>query len=241
MAFALDFNSSLITWLCPTLTVIPTSKSSKVATGTGNQPAFNPGHGAMQVETLCAQGPAPVSWTVEDSGNYSYHDVAASHSSVSPRRTELVYPEPSEDPVHTYISNNVVVMSGKNNDLLGLSSMAEPDEDDGQGPWTAVQLCRSKSLGNIRNMERNLFKVPAVLIKEQQATVKAAEKGLTPSQKELIHCRDEKVRSQNWVHNCSASREAGPSNYLAKGKFTDHNNEISDQELNIKAQKAALK
>ncbi|KAJ3862077.1 hypothetical protein EV359DRAFT_83696 [Lentinula novae-zelandiae] len=89
-------------------------------------------------------------------------------------------------------------------------SSAPDSEDDGQGPWTTVQ------------------------------SLKAAEQRMTPAQHEIINNRNLAIQKQQQAHSYSKPQDVGPSSYVAKGKFVDHNNEVCDTELNIEAQKAEL-
>ncbi|KAF8826085.1 hypothetical protein HHX47_DHR6000557, partial [Lentinula edodes] len=124
-----------------------------------------------------------------------------------------------------------------NENSLGLSS-APDSEDDGQGPWTTVQSRRSKSLDNLKT-RKDFFK-PDKLTKEQKATVKAAEQRMTPAQREIINNRNIAIQKQQQARSYSKPQEVGPSSYVTKGKFVDHNNEVCDAELNIEVQKAEL-
>ncbi|KAJ3899657.1 hypothetical protein F5879DRAFT_976252 [Lentinula edodes] len=108
--------------------------------------------------------------------------------------------------------------------------------DDGGGPWTLVQPRRSRSLDNLKQIkvQKDLF-LYTKLSKEQEAAVRAAENQLTATQLEQIRKRDMIVQQQQ-----PKSPGTGTLSYVAKGKFTDHNEEISDDELNTEKQKAAL-
>ncbi|KAJ3808725.1 hypothetical protein F5876DRAFT_78443 [Lentinula aff. lateritia] len=85
-----------------------------------------------------------------------------------------------------------------------------------------------------RDLFRDLF-LYTKLSKEQEATVRAAENQLTATQLEQIRKRDMIIQQQQLK-----SPGTGTLSYVAKGKFTDHNEEISDDELNTEKQKAAL-
>ncbi|KAJ3861192.1 hypothetical protein EV359DRAFT_84557 [Lentinula novae-zelandiae] len=124
-----------------------------------------------------------------------------------------------------------------NENSSGLSS-APDSEDDGQGLWTTVQSRRSKSLDNLKT-RKDFFK-PAKLTKEQKATVKAAEQRMTPAQCEIINNQNLAIQKQQQARSYSKPQDVGPSSYVAKGKFVDHNNEVCDTELNIEVQKAKL-
>ncbi|KAJ3925286.1 MAG: hypothetical protein NXY57DRAFT_968078 [Lentinula lateritia] len=110
------------------------------------------------------------------------------------------------------------------------------NNNDGGGPWTLVQPCRSRSLDNFKQIkvQKDLF-LYKKLSKELEATVRAAENQLTATQREQIRKRDMIVQQQQ-----PKSPGTGTLSYVAKGKFTDHNEEISDDELNTEKQKAAL-
>ncbi|KAJ3884479.1 hypothetical protein GG344DRAFT_71316, partial [Lentinula edodes] len=86
---------------------------------------------------------------------------------------------------------------------------------------------------------KDFFK-PDKLTKEQKATVKAAEQRMTPAQREIINNQNIAIQKQQQARSYSKPQEVGPSSYVTKGKFVDHNNEVCDAELNIEVQKAEL-
>ncbi|KAJ3858075.1 hypothetical protein EV359DRAFT_88332 [Lentinula novae-zelandiae] len=63
---------------------------------------------------------------------------------------------------------------------------------------------------------------------------------MTPAQHEIINNQNIAIQKQQQAHSYSKPQEVGPSSYVTKGKFVDHNNEVCDAELNIEVQKAEL-
>ncbi|KAG7450082.1 uncharacterized protein BT62DRAFT_1050482 [Guyanagaster necrorhizus] len=73
------------------------------------------------------------------------------------------------------------------------------------------------------------------LMKEQLSTIDAAEQNLTTAQQEMLAKRQNKLMEDKGREQPTASQTpmatSGPSSYIAKEKFVDHNQEIDNTEL----------
>ena len=123
------------------------------------------------------------------------------------------------------------------------SSESKNDQDQG-GPWVTVQCRHVRSLDSVDTSCNNKINVHFTpkknkLSMEQLTTVKAAESSMTEDQMEKVSCCQGAINAQAWCENNPVS---GPSNN--KGKTVDPlewgNAGISEEELDIEAQKAAL-
>ncbi|KAJ3859013.1 hypothetical protein EV359DRAFT_68538, partial [Lentinula novae-zelandiae] len=178
----------------------------------------------------------------------SYKDVVATSTnnlSLPEREQAKSTSVDKNGPIATSVakdSTNVISTTAEGYKSTGniddISESSQSEDDDGQGPWTVVQPQRARSLENLKTIKlrKGIIK-PTDLSQEQVNMIKEAEKTLTPAQKESIRKRAEKVKQS--APNEFASPIAGPS-YVAKGKFTDNNEDVSDEELDIEAQRAAL-
>jgi hypothetical protein len=190
----------------------------------------------------------------------SYSDVAASRPS-SPATDDgkpgAANPLPRSNVQSTKdeVDNSVITTSvdkdisaatavHNNDDDSSLSDPSEPDENP--NPWIRVVPRRSRSLGSLSHAGTKVVEFETIksknLTKEQSSVVKQAEQKLTTEQKQKISRRYEnasKIMEPNERH---PSHNEGPSN--RKGKGPDPKNwgavDLSDSELNMEAQKAAL-
>ncbi len=130
-----------------------------------------------------------------------------------------------------------------------MESKKASSKTDAEEP-TNVQLARPARLHRTQSLD-DLSK-PTVHFKEQQkarkltkeqaSTVRAAECNLTAEQDEILAKHQDKItweQTQNQPETPNAT--PGPSSYIAKGKFVDRNQEVDDSELDIEAQREALK
>ena len=166
---------------------------------------------------------------VADMTTRSYRDVAASRS-----------PSPSVEEKLAGVPLKTAETLKNNNDS---SSESENDQDQG-GPWIAIQRRHTRSLDSVDmscNNKINVHFTPKKnkLSMEQLTTVKAAKSSMTEDQMEKVSHRQGAINAQVWRENNPVS---GPSNN--KGKTIDPlewgNAGISEEELDIEAQKAAL-
>lgn len=130
------------------------------------------------------------------------------------------------------VSRNSIEVENDNGTSIDSALTSASESDNDEELWTTVGPRRSRSFNNLTDLNSSK---PAKLTKEQSAIIQAAEKLLTPAQRTLVCKRNSLVRQGR-----SHSPKAGPSSYVAKGKFADRNNKVSDSELNIEAQKAVL-
>ncbi|KAJ4493169.1 hypothetical protein C8J55DRAFT_485855 [Lentinula edodes] len=171
----------------------------------------------------------------------SYKDVIAtstSNLSLPEREQAKSTSVDKNSPIATSVakdSTNVISTTAEGYKSTGnidnISESSQSEDDDGQGPWTVVQPRRARSLENLKTIKlRKGIIRPTDLSQDQVNMIKEAEKTLTPAQKESVRKRAEKVKQI--AHNEFASPIAGPS-YVAKGKFTDNNKDVSDEELDL--------
>ena len=164
---------------------------------------------------------------VTDANARSYSDVAASRPP-SPRQEE----KPAET-----TSRAAEVLKFSN-----YSSSESENSQDQDGPWTTVQRRRARSLDSAERSHNKLNvhftpKKNKNLSTEQLTMVKAAEKAMTGAELKKITHRQDVINAQH-----EKDSEPGPS--INKGKGIDPsewgNAGLSEEELNLEAQRAAI-
>ena len=162
-----------------------------------------------------------------DTNACSYSDVAASRLP-SPRQEE----KPAETP-----SQAAEVLK-----FSDYSSSESKNSQDQDSPWTTVQHRQACSLDSAERSHNKLNvhftpKKNKNLSTKQLTMVKAAEKAMTGAKLKKITCRQDVINAQH-----EKDPEPGPS--INKGKGIDPlewgNTGLSKEELNVKAQWAAI-
>ena len=174
---------------------------------------------------------------------HSYSDVVASRTP-SPSRERPTVPSriPELDPNSTLVLNPDQASHGRgNNGTSGSevpvdsynSSMEVGTPDQADSHWTTVQRRRTRSHGSLPDKR--------TVTNEQVKAFDLATERMTRDQRQQIKRRQEKIQSRR--EDSVSSRGEGPSD--PKGKMTDPREwgglNLSNEDLNLKAQAAALK
>lgn len=114
----------------------------------------------------------------------------------------------SQEPGDKVPVSNISV--GNNQNISSpLELTSQSDEDDGH--WTTVGPRRSRSLNNLTDYKSGKYPKHVKLSKEQKATVQAAEKILTPTQRDLICKCSNLIQQRRVLWSCRPYSELTPN------------------------------
>ncbi|KAK0472705.1 hypothetical protein IW261DRAFT_1506435 [Armillaria novae-zelandiae] len=191
--------------------------------------------------------PGPAASHVPVSGKAILRNPPSNHIEVEEENSS---PSDSEDNEDVGPQRNLMAMGISK--YLSHSNVEDANESDTssssnmeseRASTRPVRLHHTQSLDDL-NMHTVHFKVrdnANKFTKQQASTVRAMEHNLTKEQREILaKCQNKITQEQTQNQPETPDATPGPSSYIAKANFVDHNQEIDDSELDIEAQHEAL-